>query len=320
MATLSIAVWGVGGLTWPLWKRLVTEIEELGFAGLYFMDALPHALQVYTYSLETIVALTYLADHTQRVQTGPVVALIAVRDPVMLARQIVALDDLSGGRMVLGLGAGGQAREHRMFGYDFGDVPTRMARLEEGLEVITRLLRSQEPVTFTGRFYKLEEAMVLPHAQRIGGPPILVGGSGPKRTLPLVAKYADIWNPQLLNPDDYRERSALLDDLLRAEGRQPSAVKRTINLRVICGRNPTELEQRVSWLRRIAPFVANMPLDTLLDAWRQQSGGIVVSPEALVAHMQALIAAGAEEIILEWTALDDIAGLQLIAEEVLPSL
>jgi alkanesulfonate monooxygenase SsuD/methylene tetrahydromethanopterin reductase-like flavin-dependent oxidoreductase (luciferase family) len=310
----------VGGLTWPLWKRLITEVEQLGFAGLYFVDALPHALQVYTDSLETIVALTYLADHTQRVRSGTVVSLMGVRDPVTLARQIVALDDLSGGRMVLGLGAGGQAREFRMFGYEFGDVPTRMARLEEGLEVITRLLHSQEPVSFTGRFYKLEEALVLPHPQRAGGPPILVGGSGPKRTLPLVAKYADLWNPQSLSPDDYRERSARLDDLLRAEGRQPSAVKRTINLRVLCGRTPAEFEQRVSWLRRIAPFAANMPLDTLLDMSRSQFGVLVGSPDTLVAHMRALAAAGAEEIILEWSALDDIAGLQLIAEEVLPHL
>src|SRR5688572_1705570 len=107
MAALSIAIWGVGGLTWPLWKRLIVEIEQLGFTGLYYVDALPHALQVYTDSLETMVALTYLADHTQRVQIGPVVALMAVRDPVTLARQAAALDDLSGGRMVLGLGAGG---------------------------------------------------------------------------------------------------------------------------------------------------------------------------------------------------------------------
>ena len=155
MTALSVAIWGVGGLTWPLWKRHVSEIEQLGFNGLYIMDALPHALQVYADSLETIVALTYLADHSQRVKFGPVVALMAARDPVVLARQAVALDDLSGGRFVLGLGAGGQVREHRMFGYDFGDVPTRMARMEEGLEIIARLLRSDEPVTFAGQFYQL---------------------------------------------------------------------------------------------------------------------------------------------------------------------
>ncbi len=319
MATLSIAIQTAIGLTWPFWKRLVTEIEQLDFAGLYVIGALPHALGVYMDSLESMIALGYLADHTERVQFGTVVALMAAHDPVLLARQAAALDDLSGGRMVLGLGAGGgQDREHTMFGYTMGDIPTRMARLEEGLEVITRLLRSAEPVSFTGHFYRIEEAMLLPRPERPGGPPILIGGSGPKRTLPLVARYGDIWNPQLLMPEVYRERSALLDDLLRAEGRQPSGVKRTLNLRVLCARSPNEIEQRVRWLRRTVPFLTSMPLDTLLELFRTQFGVLVGPPERIVEHLQALIAAGVEELILEWSALDDIAGLELIAEQVLP--
>jgi alkanesulfonate monooxygenase SsuD/methylene tetrahydromethanopterin reductase-like flavin-dependent oxidoreductase (luciferase family) len=153
MATLSIAIHTALGLTWLLWKRLVTEIEQLDFAGLYLIDALPHPLGVYMDSLESMIGLGYLADHTQRVRFGTVVALMFAHDPVLLARQSAALDDLSGGRMVLGLGAGGgQDSEQSMFGYTMGDIPTRMARLEEGLEVITRLLRSAEPVSFTGPF------------------------------------------------------------------------------------------------------------------------------------------------------------------------
>ena len=243
---------------------------------------------------------------------------MSVRDPVILARQAVALDDLSGGRFVLGLGAGGQAREHQMFGYNFGDIASRMARLEEGLEVITRLLRTSEPVTFAGRFYQLEAAMVLPRPQRTGHIPILVGGSGPKRTLPLVARYADVWNPQLLTPDEYRDRSRLLDDLLRAEGRPTNAVKRTISVRVVCGRTSEEFEQRLSWLRRQVPFFADLPLDTLLDMGRSQFGSLVGSPQEIVEHFKQLVDAGVEEILIEWTALDDFSGLQLIAEQVLP--
>jgi alkanesulfonate monooxygenase SsuD/methylene tetrahydromethanopterin reductase-like flavin-dependent oxidoreductase (luciferase family) len=318
MATLSIAIHTALGLTWPLWKRLVAEIEQLDFAGLYVIDALPHPLGVYMDSLESMIALGYLADHTQRVRFGTVVALMAAHDPVLLARQAAALDDLSAGRMVLGLGAGGgQDSEHRMFGYTMGDIPTRMARLEEGLEVITCLLRSAEPVSFTGRFYRLEEAL-LPRPGRPGGPPILIGGSGPKRTIPLVARYGDIWNPQVLMPEVYRERSALLDDLLRAAGRQPSDVRRTMNVRVLCGRSPAELERGLSWLRGTVPFFADMPLDALLDLLRTQFGGLVGPPDTIVEHFQALAAAGVEELILEWSALDDIAGLELIAEQVLP--
>src|SRR5215210_2234074 len=131
---LSIAIGGALGLTWPLWKRLVDEVEGLGFAALYYVDQLPNVLQVYNDSLEGSVALSYLADHTQRVRFGLLPALMGARDPVTLARQAIALDDLSGGRFVLGLGAGGQKREYEMFGYSFGDTPARAARMEEGVE------------------------------------------------------------------------------------------------------------------------------------------------------------------------------------------
>lgn len=315
MTTLSIDINGSTGLTWPLWKQLVNEIEPLGFHGLYVMDGLPHVLGEYADSLEPMVALTYLAEHTERVQSGPVVALIAARDPVLLARQIMAVDELSGGRMLLGLGAGGQSR---MFGYALGDGPDRFARLEEGLEVITRLLRSTEPVSFAGNVYQLEEAQLLPRPQRPHGIPILVGGSGPKRTLPLVARYADIWNPQMLTPDTFRERAGQLDELLRAEGRPPSAVKRTVDVRVVCGRSSEELEQRVTPLRRRIPALASMPLDGVLEMMRTHLGVLVGPPDVLIAHMQALSAAGAEEIIIEWGTPDDLAGIRVIAEEVLP--
>lgn len=92
-----------------------------------------------------IVSLTYAADHTSRVKIGPLVAPLSIRDPVMLARQAATIDDLSGGRFVLGLGAGWMEREHVMFGYELGDIPTRFARFAEALEVVTRLLRKTSP-------------------------------------------------------------------------------------------------------------------------------------------------------------------------------
>src|SRR5919206_1509329 len=134
MIEVSIAVEGVFGLTWPSWKRLVAEVEQLGFAGLYCSDHFALPTPVASDSLEVMVALTYLADHTSRVHLGPLVAPLSFRDPVMLARQAAAIDDLSGGRMILGVGAGWEEREHTLFGHYLGDVPTRMARLAEGLE------------------------------------------------------------------------------------------------------------------------------------------------------------------------------------------
>src|SRR5205823_12489140 len=153
MVAISIQVEAQDGLTWPRWKRLVAEVEALGFAGLFRSDHFTNSRPPDKDSLETIVSLTYLADHTQHIHFGPLVSPISFRNPTLLVRQAAALDDLSNGRMILGLGAGWQDREHRLFGHDLGYVPTRMSRFEEGLEVVTRLLNSDEPVTYEGHFF-----------------------------------------------------------------------------------------------------------------------------------------------------------------------
>ena len=319
MTELSISIQGLCGLTWPAWKRLVEAVERLGFAGLFCTDhfILPDALTVD--SLEMIVALTYLADRTQRIHFGPLVAPFSFRDPVMLARQAAVLDDLSGGSMRLGVGAGWMEYEHQMFGYHLGDMATRMARFVEGLEVITRLLQSAEPVSYAGRFYQLREAVLHPRPQRPGGPPILVGGKGPRRSLPLVARYASIWNATRLAPNEFRTRSAKLDELAGAAGRAPSAIKRTVMIPVICGRNTAELEQRVQGVRQLFSDFGAMPLDALLGEMRDMFGAMIVgAPDEVIRGIRAYADVGVDELIIQWFGVEDMDGLQLLAEQVLP--
>lgn len=225
---ISLMIEGQMGLTWPRWQRIVAEAEDLGFVGIFRSDHFTNPNPPDSESLEMIVSLTYLASHTTRVHFGPLVAPLSFRNPMILARQAAALDDVSGGRMILGLGAGWQEREHETFGFVLGDVPTRIRRLTEGLEVVTRLLNSDEPVSYDGQFYHLHDAILLPRPQRPGGPPILIGGNGPRRTLPLVAQYADIWNGVMMRPDQFRERMTILDVLLTQAGRQPGDVRRTM--------------------------------------------------------------------------------------------
>jgi alkanesulfonate monooxygenase SsuD/methylene tetrahydromethanopterin reductase-like flavin-dependent oxidoreductase (luciferase family) len=318
MVELSISVEGLFGLGWPSWKRLVRAVEELGFAGLYLSDHFTLNDPPDCPSLELVVALTHLASNTERVRFGPMVAPLSIRDPVMLARQAATLDDLSGGRLVLGVGAGWAEDEHAMFGYSLGDVPTRFGRLEEGLEVITRLLRSEGPVDFDGRFFQLRRA-ILPGPRRPGAPPVMVGGSGPRRSLPLVARFADVWSAQELSSDGVRERSALLDGLLAAGGRRPGDVRRTMNVWVVCGRTPSEFEDRVRGYRRWAAL-ADVPLDQLLEKLRTAFMALVGTPEEVVAQIQAYAAAGITELSIQWPGVDDIEGLEVLAAEVLPRL
>jgi len=317
MVAISIMIEGQNGLTWPRWKRIVKEVEELGFAGLFRSDHFTNASPPDKDSLEMTVSLTYLADHSQRLHFGPLVAPVSFRDPRMLARQAAALDDLSGGRMILGVGAGWQEREHRLFGYNLGDLRTRMARLEEGLEVITRLLRSDEPVTYEGRFFQLRGAILLPRPQRPGGPDIQIGGNGPKRTLPLVARYANRWNGTFISVDDFRERSAILDQLLLVAGRDPADVRRSAMLSLYFGRDMAELDRRLSW-RHDEPKYAGKPLNAVIEDLKASGGIIAGTPGEVIEQIKAYDNAGADELMLQWWDLDDIDGLRAFARSVLP--
>ena len=325
---ISVTVEGQEGHTWSHWKRFVAEVEKLGYAGLFRSDHFPDDKA----ALELIVSLAYLADHSQRLHFGSLVTPLSFRDPVMLARQAAAIDDLSGGRLVLGLGAGWVEAEHEVWGYQLGDVPTRIARFKEGLELISQLFRSDEPVTFEGQFFQLQGARLLPRPGRTGGPSILIGGNGVRRTLPLVAQYADVWNVFHLTPDIFRERSEILDDLLRQAGRQPSEVKRTMMVMLFCGRDEIELKQRASFAyRNWVPELADQPFETLLETLSNMltpllnSVGatfnpIVGTPDEVLQQIDAYAAAGVEELIIQWFDVDDVEGLQMYAEHILPYL
>lgn len=313
---ISIQIEGMAGLTWPRWQRLVRTVEELGFVGIFRSDHFTLTEPPDMDSLEMIVSLTYLATHSQRLHFGPLVAPLSFRDPIMLARQAMAIDDLSGGRMILGVGAGWMAREHAVFGYSLGDVATRFARLEEGLEVITGLIRSDAPVSFSGRFYHLQEAQLLPRPQR--PTPVMVGGNGPKRTLPLAARFADIWNCVNAAPQVFSERSALLDQLARDHGRRPGDITRTVMLPVLCWLDAADRERRLAHLCAAnAPF-SGVPMDDVVELFRNYMAGVFGTPEHVVEKVQAYGAAGAEEIMIAWWGMDDVEGLETLATHVMP--
>lgn len=319
MVAISVMIEGQDGLTWPRWQRLLAAAEDFGFAGLFRSDHFTNGQPPDKDSLETIVSLTYLADHSSRIHFGPLVAPLSIRNPAILARQALAINDLSNGRMILGLGAGWQEREHSHFGYHLGDVPTRMARFEEGLEVVTRLLHSDEPVTYEGNFFSLREAILLPRPARAGGPPILIGGNGKKRTLPLAARFADIWNGLSLTPEGFSERSALLDELLPGQMRQPDEVRRTMMTTLYFGRDMEELDRRLSWRLHVPELVDRQLID-VLESLHGAGRAIAGTPDMVIKQIRAYEDAGVQELMLQWFDMDDIDGLHAFAESVLPQV
>jgi alkanesulfonate monooxygenase SsuD/methylene tetrahydromethanopterin reductase-like flavin-dependent oxidoreductase (luciferase family) len=312
---ISITVEGAG-LAWPRSKALIAELEAYGFAGIFKSDHFVMPAGPAVDNLETIAALTYLASHASRVHFGTLVSPVSFRDPAMLARQAMALDDLSEGRMILGVGAGWLEREHTMFGYELGTITQRFDRLEEGLQVITQLIRNDQPITFSGEYFQLQEAILMPRPQR--ATPIMVGGNGPKRTLPLVARFADIWSCQVASVELFAERSALLDDLLRAAGRQPGDVKRTVMVPVLCWQKDNEREQI---LRDFTPELLDLfgGADGTLAFLRDSMSGILDAPGRVVERMRQYEQAGVDEFIIQsFGGIKGSTEFDVLAEHILP--
>jgi F420-dependent oxidoreductase-like protein len=223
---IALMIEGQDGLTWDRWQGIARTAEDAGFVGLYRSDHFTNPRGPYKDSLECWTSLTWLASHTSRLEFGPLVSPVSFRHPSMLVRMAAAVDDLSGGRLRFGIGAGWQDREHTNYGYYLGSIPERMARFREATQIMVHLLRSDEPLTFDGKYYQLREAVLLPRpAHRT---PIVIGGSGKQITLPLAARYADEWNIGFRSVELFGELSTYLDSLLDQAGRPRSEVRRTL--------------------------------------------------------------------------------------------
>jgi F420-dependent oxidoreductase-like protein len=308
MLEIAIMIEGQNGLTWSHWQRLVKSVEELGFIGLYRSDHYTNASPPDLESLELWTSLTWLASHTKRIEFGPLVSPVSFRNPTLTARIASAVDDLSGGRLILGMGAGWQEREHTNYGWELLSVLKRFKRFEEALEIMTRMLNSDEPFEFHGEYYDLHEAILLPRPHRPGGPPILIGGNGPRRTLPLAAKFAAEWNSVYLPIDKFKELNSLLDEMIESRGRKIGEVRRSMMTGCEFGRSDAEVKELVRTRTEGKSSVRE-----LIDR-----GLIVGTGSQIIDQLGNLAEAGLQRIMLQWLALDDIERLEDMAKEILP--
>ncbi len=302
MIKVGITIEGASGLTWSRWERLARVVEDCGFYGLYRSDHFVANEPPNKPALELWISLTWLADNTRRLDFGPLVSPFTFRHPAITARQACGVDDLSAGRLRLGLGAGGWEREHHMFGLKFPDVPERLARFQEGTEVIHLLLKNDTPVSFQGEYYELNDAILLPRPNRPGGPPLLIGGMGKKVTLPLAAKFADEWNGLYMTPTKFNEYNEYFDELVLSEGRSSVEVSRSMLTACIYAKSKKELSELS---QRYLPKGLNQD---------QREAVISGTGSQILEQISLLEEAGLEKVYLVWFDLEDTDGLEELAK------
>ncbi len=231
---------------------MAVAAETSGFDSIWVMDHLfqiPVVGRLDEPMFEAYTLLGALAARTRSARLGALVTGVTYRNPALLAKQVTALDVLSRGRAVLGIGAAWFDQEHRGLGFDFPPLGERFDRLEEALQ-ICRAMFTEDAPSFTGRHYRIDKAVNRPRPVQAGGPPILIGGSGERRTLRLVAQYGDACN-LFGDVATVRHKLTVLDRHCADVGRDPATVSRTRLGTLIIADNAADVQRHADGYRAV---------------------------------------------------------------------
>lgn len=246
--------------------------ERTGWHGVWFADHfMPNGDDVSTPVRESFAVLTGLAARTERVRIGSMVLGNTYRHPAVVAKQAATVAEISGGRFVLGVGAGWQVNEHEAYGIELPPVPELLARFDEACQVLTSLVM-QERTDFAGKYYQLTDAPLEPKPAKL---PLLIGGAGEKVTLRIVAKYADEWNHWGL-PETAVHKGAVFREHCERVGRDPASVRRSTQAMIeILVPGDTEAAQRRDRLQAAGrPTVIGTAAEVLDTVGRYAEAGI----------------------------------------------
>lgn len=238
-----------------LFEHIVTLARAAEAAGFELVTVMDHFYQIGGVGpedqpmMESYSTLAGIAARTSRIHLGTLVTGVTYRNPALLAKTVTTLDVISGGRAVLGLGAAWNESEHQGYGFAFPPIGERMDRLDEAL-TIARLMFTEERPSFEGRHYRIEQALNVPRPIQAGGPPIIVGGGGERRTLRIAAEHADVTHWFAGSLETLRHKTEVLEAHCEAVGRDPATITRTLGAPVL----PVASEREAKTaLERIAP-------------------------------------------------------------------
>jgi F420-dependent oxidoreductase-like protein len=285
--------------------RVARATEELGFDAFFRSD---HYLAMGSAAglpgpSDAWLTLAALARETSRIKLGTLVSPVTFRLPGPLAIGVAQIDNMSDGRVELGLGAGWYEAEHRAYGIPFPDVAERFSRLVEQVEIVHGLLTTPmgQRFSYSGTYYQLEDSPALPKPVQSPRPPIILGGAGRKRGAALAAKYADEFNVGFSSPDETR---ATFDRVRAAASETGRDLVYSAAQTVCIGRDEAELDRRAKAIG--------------LDADALRANGVAGTPQQALERLAQVTEIGATRMYLQVLDLADLDHLELIANEVLP--
>lgn len=254
------------------------------------------------------ITLAGLARETSRIRLGTLVSSATFRNPGVLAISVAQVDQMSGGRVELGLGTGWMEAEHTGYGIDFPDLGVRFDRFEEQLELITGLWNTApgDTYNFSGKHYTLENSPALPKPTQQPHPPVIIGGGGKKRTPALAARYATEFNCGFQSADNTAAQFERVRQACTAIGRDPESLNYSIAMTTIVGRDDAEVRRRLDVLGADAAGVE-------ANAW-------VGTPAQVVDKIRPYLELQADRIYLQIQDLTDVDQIELMAAEVVPQL
>jgi F420-dependent oxidoreductase-like protein len=294
------------GASYDQLLRMARKTEECGFDAFFRSD---HYLKMGRATglpgpTDSWVTLGALAVQTSRIRLGTLMSSATFRYPGPLAISVAQVDQMSGGRVELGIGAGWYADEHAAYGIPFPDVRERFDRFSEQLAVITGLWETPEGGTFSydGKYYPVADSPALPKPAQRPRPPVIIGGGGKRRTPALSARYADEYNAAFTTPERAGELYARVAGACREIDRDPATLRLSIAQELCCGRTEAEVRRRSEHFGR--------------DLAGLREFGLTGTPAELVDKLGRLGEAGATRVYLQVMDLDDLDHLDLVASEV----
>jgi F420-dependent oxidoreductase-like protein len=277
--------------------------EKLGYHTLWLVDHFWTRGMPDLDHVEALTMMSALAARTEKLRIGTLVLCNSYRNPALLAKSLTTIDQVSNGRLEIGLGAGWMDEEYRAYGYEYPDRPTSLKQLEEGLQILKLMLGPEKKPSFKGKYYSIDGAMNNPKPVQKPQPPITIGGSGEKVMLRLVAKYADRWNCPA-GYESFEHKFNVLKEHCKKVGRNLDEIDISEQLLVCIGNNDAEVEQKWKMAQALKPF---------------STTGIKGTPEQLIEALKNRVKMGITTFTIFFSDFAPPPTLELFAKSVAPA-